>query len=92
MSLTPAICIYCKSLQIKIQSDRTRCDMAQNNEMIRFQNISKVYGGVTALQNISFGIRSGEIHAVVGENGAGKSTYYEIAGWYRISQQWGYLY
>ena len=48
--------------------------MAQNNEMIRFQNISKVYGGVTALQNISFGIRSGEIHAVVGENGAGKST------------------
>jgi ribose transport system ATP-binding protein len=48
--------------------------MAQNNEMIRFQNISKVYGGVTALKDVSFSIRSGEIHAVVGENGAGKST------------------
>ena len=41
---------------------------------IRLHHVSKRFGGVTALDEVSFGIRRGEIHAVVGENGAGKST------------------
>ena len=41
---------------------------------IRLERVAKRFGGVTALDDVSFGIRRGEIHAVVGENGAGKST------------------
>lgn len=48
--------------------------MTENGELIRLENITKRFGGVTALDNVSFSIRKGEVHAVVGENGAGKST------------------
>ncbi len=40
--------------------------------------ISKSYGGVPALQEISVDFAAGEIHAIVGENGAGKSTFIKI--------------
>ncbi|MGL5720784.1 MAG: sugar ABC transporter ATP-binding protein [Brevinema sp.] len=42
------------------------------------EHISKHYGGVKALSDVSISINSGEIHAVVGENGAGKSTMMKI--------------
>lgn len=38
------------------------------------RNIRKVYGGMVALRDVSFTVRRGEIHALLGENGAGKST------------------
>ena len=40
--------------------------------------ISKAFGGVQALDKIRFQLRRGEVHALVGENGAGKSTYIKI--------------
>ncbi|MEI7802943.1 MAG: sugar ABC transporter ATP-binding protein [Bacteroidota bacterium] len=41
---------------------------------LEIKNISKQFGGVYALKEISFEVGQGEIHAVCGENGAGKST------------------
>ena len=42
--------------------------------ILKIQNISKFYPGVTALNNVSFEIKAGEARALCGENGAGKST------------------
>ena len=47
-------------------------------DLIQLENITKRFDGVTALDNVSFSIRQGEVHAVVGENGAGKSTFIKI--------------
>jgi ribose transport system ATP-binding protein len=40
--------------------------------------ISKSFGGVHALRNVDFTLRAGQIHGLVGENGAGKSTMMKI--------------
>jgi ABC-type sugar transport system ATPase subunit len=41
---------------------------------IEFRSITKNFGGVTALNNVTLGIERGECHGLMGENGAGKST------------------
>src|SRR5262245_26987017 len=45
---------------------------------LEMRNISKKFGGVRALLDLSLTARAGEVHAVCGENGAGKSTLMKI--------------
>lgn len=47
--------------------------MLENSALI-IKNITKTYPGVVALDHVSLEFQKGEIHALVGENGAGKST------------------
>ena len=51
---------------------------ASNANILEFQNVTKRFAGVTALNDVSFSIQRGEIHGLCGENGAGKSTLMKI--------------
>ncbi|PKQ06758.1 MAG: sugar ABC transporter ATP-binding protein, partial [Alphaproteobacteria bacterium HGW-Alphaproteobacteria-10] len=42
------------------------------------RGVGKSFGGVVALADVDFTLRAGEIHGLVGENGAGKSTTMKI--------------
>ena len=46
--------------------------------LLEMKDIVKVYGQVVANDHISFSLDKGEILAVVGENGAGKSTIMKV--------------
>src|SRR5947209_13984994 len=47
--------------------------------MLELHNITKRFGDVLANDGVSFNVAHGTIHAIVGENGAGKSTAMRIA-------------
>ena len=50
-------------------------------EVLELKHITKQYPGVTALDDVSISFKKGEVHALIGENGAGKSTFIKtIAG------------
>lgn len=43
--------------------------------ILELNDITKIFPGVKALDQVRFNLKAGEIHALVGENGAGKSTF-----------------
>lgn len=47
-------------------------------ELLRAVDISKSFAGVKVLDKVGITVRSGEVHALIGENGAGKSTFMNI--------------
>jgi ribose transport system ATP-binding protein len=46
--------------------------------VLRMEQVSKTYGATRALDDVTFELRRGEVHALLGENGAGKSTMMKI--------------
>lgn len=47
-------------------------------EVLSVERVSKAYSGISALRDVSFSLGAGEIRAICGENGAGKSTFVKI--------------
>ena len=46
--------------------------------ILELKDVVKTFGGVTALNGVHFQLKKGEIHALMGENGAGKSTFIKV--------------
>jgi branched-chain amino acid transport system ATP-binding protein len=46
--------------------------------MLRLNAITKIFGGLTALEDVSFSVAEGSITGVIGPNGAGKTTLFNI--------------
>jgi branched-chain amino acid transport system ATP-binding protein len=46
--------------------------------MLEVKNLSKSFGGVHAMQDVSFSVRGGSVHSVIGPNGAGKTTLFNL--------------
>lgn len=46
--------------------------------LLKTENISKNFGGIAALSEVSFTINAGEIYGLIGPNGAGKTTLFNV--------------
>ena len=54
-------------------------DLSDSSKVIfELRDISKNFGGIKALNEVSLKIRHGERHAIIGPNGAGKTTLFNV--------------
>jgi branched-chain amino acid transport system ATP-binding protein len=47
---------------------------APNARGLRVERLSKAFGGVSAIEDLTFSVRPGAVHSIIGPNGAGKTT------------------
>ena len=55
--------------------------------LLKVENLTRRFGGLTAVSNLSFDVQKGEILGLIGPNGAGKSTTFNcVSGFYPASE------
>jgi ABC-type branched-subunit amino acid transport system ATPase component len=53
-------------------------------EILKLVNVSRQFGGLKAIDDVSFSVQEGSIHGVIGPNGSGKTTLFNvISGYYK---------
>ncbi len=76
-----AISVYNNSTNAKVEQLRAELasqagnvDMLSGDEILRLDNLSMHFGGLKAVDELSFSVNKGEIFGLIGPNGAGKTT------------------
>ncbi len=62
----------------KVRFRRRAMNIQERPIILRAEHVSKSFGAVTALRDVSIQLHQGEVLALVGDNGAGKSTFIKI--------------
>ena len=52
--------------------------VSNQDYILQVRDLTKTFGGIKALNSVQLNLRKGEVHALMGENGAGKSTFMKI--------------
>jgi ABC-type transport system involved in cytochrome bd biosynthesis fused ATPase/permease subunit len=61
-----------ESLEEEVMDELTRVN--SSNDGLRVVNLGKTFGHLNAVNNLTFGVKKGEVFTLLGPNGAGKST------------------
>ena len=75
----PLQAITCKKEPFLVQAEQLQKAATPTNDIIlQAKNITKIFPGTVALDNVDFNVYRGKVNVLVGENGAGKSTLMKI--------------
>ncbi len=65
-------------VQVPIVSRGPQGKAARGEPLLEVRNLSRSFGGLKAVQDVSFEVRRGEVLGIIGPNGAGKTTLFNL--------------
>ncbi len=66
-------------VQTAVQADAIQAaDLETGAALLRLEGVTKRFGGLRAVEDVSLEVRQGDRHAIIGPNGAGKSTLFNL--------------
>lgn len=69
---------------VRTEHERRRQTLEQARPILEAKEISKSFGGIKAVDDVSFALRDGESLGLIGPNGAGKTTVFDLVSGYEI--------
>lgn len=64
-----------------------RLPIPTNETILKLEGVSKAFGGLKAVDDVSLNIKAGTIHGVIGPNGAGKTTLFNIVNGFLLADK-----
>jgi branched-chain amino acid transport system ATP-binding protein len=85
--------VYVKGTGSLTEGATTRADVRRADELqlarpiLEVQGLVKTFGGIRAVDDLSFALREGEVLGVIGPNGSGKTTLFDIISGYQTADE-----
>ncbi|MBW3588166.1 MAG: MFS transporter [Actinobacteria bacterium] len=80
---TGALTAGAPAAALKTERELRSYELGQARPILQVQHLSKKFGGIVAVDDVSFDLREGEILGLIGPNGAGKTTVFDLVAGYQ---------
>ena len=68
---------------LRSERERRALDLGEARSVLEVEGLVKRYGGITAVDDVSFALREGEVLGIIGPNGSGKTTTFDLISGYQ---------
>ncbi len=69
---------------LRSERDRRALALGEAREVLKVEGLTKRFGGITAVDDVSFSLREGEVLGIIGPNGSGKTTTFDLISGFQI--------
>jgi ABC-type branched-subunit amino acid transport system ATPase component len=68
---------------LRSERERRALELGEARGVLEVEGLVKRYGGITAVDGVSFALREGEVLGIIGPNGSGKTTIFDLISGYQ---------
>jgi branched-chain amino acid transport system ATP-binding protein len=69
---------------LRTERERRALELGEARPVLEVEGLTKRFGGITAVDGVSFALREGEVLGIIGPNGSGKTTTFDLIAGFQI--------
>jgi branched-chain amino acid transport system ATP-binding protein len=89
---TGALTTAAPASALRSERERRALELGEARPVLEVEHLTKRFGGITAVDDLSFGLREGEVLGVIGPNGSGKTTTFDLISGFLVPDGGGVRY
>jgi len=69
---------------LRSERERRALELGEARSVLEVEGLTKRFGGITAVDGVSFALREGEVLGIIGPNGSGKTTTFDLISGFQV--------